>query len=58
MGVGTGRKEKKKNITIVTIEIDSLPQSELSSVSLSNLLTLFPSLSVAAAVMIRSLQHH
>lgn len=38
MGVGTGRK---KIITLVTIEIDSLPQSELSSFSLSNLLTLF-----------------
>lgn len=37
MGVGTG----KKNITVVTIEIDSLPQSELSSFSLSNLVTLF-----------------
>lgn len=44
MGVGTGRKKKKeknKNIMVVTIEIDSLPQSELSSFSLSNLLRLF-----------------
>lgn len=38
MGVGTG---EKKNMTIVTIEIDFLPQSELPSFFLSNLLTLF-----------------
>lgn len=45
MGVGTEKKKKKRrrkeNITVVTIEIDSLPQSELSSLSPSNQLTLF-----------------
>lgn len=40
-GGGDWEKEKKKNpITVVTIEIDSLSPN-LSSLSLSNLLTLF-----------------
>lgn len=63
---GGGERERgKKAIRVVTIEIDSLSQSELPSVSLSHLLTLFspPSLSfaaaaVAAAAVIRSLHDH
>lgn len=64
---GGGERERgKKAIRVVTIEIDSLSQSELPSVSLSHLLTLpphppslsFAAAAVAAAAVIRSLHDH
>lgn len=64
-GGGELERKGKKAIRVVTIEIDFLHRSELPSLSLSRLLTLFflPSLSSAAATavaaaVIRSLYDH
>lgn len=58
-GGGDWEKKKKKHITVVTIEIDSLSPNLSSLVpSLSNLLTLFSCLSFTDIVMISSRHDH